>query len=153
MWLNDIGIRVTNMERSLKFYQEVIGLEETARGGSEEQGAMYVLLQDPKSGQKLELNWYSPDPKKSLYGKPYVLGEALDHMEIRVESVPAALKKFETQGIKAIDMRPYFDPHEYPYGTNSKGHHIAYIADPDGIQLCIYDHPEEPGDTPPGKGY
>ncbi len=141
------------MERSLKFYCEVIGLKEVDHGGSEEQGCMYVLLRDPRSGQKLELNWYSPDPTKSLYGTPYVLGEALDHMEIRVESVPEALKKLEALGIKAIDMRPYFEPNEYPYGTTTRGHHVAYIADPDGIQLCLYDHLEEPRGTPPGEGY
>ena len=153
MWLNNVGIRVTDMERSLKFYRDVIGLREVARGGSEEKGSLYVLLRDPRSGQKLELNWYSPDPAKSLFGTSYVPGEALDHMEVRVESVPDMLKRLELLGIKALDMRPYFDPDEYPYGTTSKGHHVAYIADPDGIQLCIYDHPEEPKDAPPGEAY
>ncbi len=153
MWFNDIGIRVTNMEKSLEFYCDVIGLKEVARGGSKDNGALYVLLRDPRSGQKLELNWYSPDPKKSKFGSPYVLGDALDHMEVRVESVPDTLKQLEALGIKAIDMRPYFDPGEYPYGTNRKGHRIAYISDPDGIQICLYDHPEESPNTPPGDGY
>ena len=72
MWLNDVGIRVTNMERSLQFYRDIFGLKETARGGSEEGGAVYVLLRDPTSGQKLELNWYSSDRKKSLFGSPWL---------------------------------------------------------------------------------
>ena len=141
------------MEKSLKFYCDVLGLKETARGGSKEQGGCYVLLRDPRSGQKLELNWYSPDPKKSLFGSPYVLGEALDHLEVRVESVPETLTRLEKLGVKAVDMRPYFDANEYPYGTNAKGHRMAFIKDPDGIQICLYDHPEEPADTQPGNGY
>jgi catechol 2,3-dioxygenase-like lactoylglutathione lyase family enzyme len=141
------------MDRSLKFYCDVFGLKETARGGGEEQGALYVLLRDPRSGQKLELNWYSPDPKKSIFGTPYVVGEALDHLEVRVENVSETLKRLEKLGIEAVDMRPYFEPHEYPFGTNSKGHHMAFIQDPDGIQICLYDHPEEPLDTQPGNGY
>jgi len=141
------------MERSLQFYRDIFGLKETARGGSEEGGAVYVLLRDPRSGQKLELNWYSSDPKKSLFGIPFVVGEALDHLEVRVESVPEILTRLEKLGIKAVDMRPYFDPDEYSYGTNSKGHRMAFIKDPDGIQICLYDHPEEPSDTQPGNGY
>jgi catechol 2,3-dioxygenase-like lactoylglutathione lyase family enzyme len=138
------------MERSLKFYCDVLGLKEVDRGGSEESGQLYTLLRDPRSGQNLELNWYSPDPLKSLFGTPYVLGEALDHINVRVQSVPDALQRLATLGIQPIDMRPYFDP---PFGTTSKGHHTAYIADPDGIQLCLYDHPEDPPDAPPGDGY
>ena len=116
---------MTNMERSLQFYRDIFGLKETARGRSEETGAVYVLLRVPRSGQKLELNWYSPDPKKSLFGSPYVVGEALHHLEVRVESVPEILARFEKLGIKAVDMRPYFDPDEYHYGTNAKGHRMA----------------------------
>jgi catechol 2,3-dioxygenase-like lactoylglutathione lyase family enzyme len=141
------------MERSLRFYRDVLALKEVARGGANERGYLYVLLRDERSGQKLELNWYSPDPKLSPFGTPYVLGEALDHIEMRVPSVPETLKRFDEQGIRPIDMRPCFGEDEYPYGTTGKGHRVAYIADPDGIQLALYDHPEDPADTPPGDGY
>ena len=153
MWLNDIGIRVTNMPRSIRFYSELFGLVQVGQGGSEEKGFWYVLLQDPVSKQKLELNWYSPDPTKSMFGTPYVLGEALDHLEFRVEDVPAALQRLESLGVKPIDMRPYFDPNEYPYGTNPTGHRIAYVPDPDGIQICLYDHPEDGPNPTPGTEY
>ncbi len=151
MWFNDVGIRVTNLELSRKFYCDVLGLREVASGEDPDRSQRYVLLRDPKSGQKLELNWYSLE--KSPFGTPYVVGEALDHLEVRVESVPEALKRLESLGIKALDMRPYFDPHEYPYGTMTNGHRQAYIADPDGIQICLYDHPEDPLDAPPGDAY
>ncbi len=148
MWLNGIGIRVTDMRRSLRFYADALGLEEVARGGSEEEGQVYVLLRDPASGQKLELNWYSPD--KSLFGVPYTLGEALDHLEVRVDSVPDELQRLASLGIMPLNMRPYFEP---PYKTAKNGHRTAFVADPDGIQICLYDHPEE-GDHPsPGETY
>jgi hypothetical protein len=30
----------------------------------------------------------------------------------------------------------------------STGHRIAYIPDPDGNLICLYDHPEEDFDSP-----
>ena len=32
--------------------------------------------------------------------------------------------------------------------TTRSGHRVAYIADPDGNLVCLYDHPEEPWDGP-----
>jgi len=59
MYLSYFGIRVTNLDRSLKFYTELFGLKEVARGDNRKLGGgIYVLLRDEKSGQKLELNSY-----------------------------------------------------------------------------------------------
>ena len=40
LWLGDVGIRVTNLERSIDFYTKVFDLEEIDRGGDED-------IQDP----------------------------------------------------------------------------------------------------------
>src|SRR5712691_8313882 len=57
LYLGYIGIRVKDLERSLKFYQGIFGLEEVARGDNSKFGAgIFVLLRDRKSGMKLELN-------------------------------------------------------------------------------------------------
>ncbi len=58
-YLSYVGIRVTNLEKSLKFYEGLFGLEEVTRGDNSKFGmGVFVLLRDRKSGQKLELNWY-----------------------------------------------------------------------------------------------
>ncbi len=53
MSLSYVGIRVRDLERSLRFYQDVFGLHEVARGDNPKQGGgVYVLLRDARSGQK-----------------------------------------------------------------------------------------------------
>ncbi len=84
--LGDFGLRVSNLERSVAFYRQFLDLEELRRVVDDESG--YVLLRDRRSGQRMELNWYS---EKSPFAVPYTAGEGLDHLEIRVRSVPEML--------------------------------------------------------------
>jgi len=39
MYLSYVGIRVRDLERSLRFYQDLFGLHEVARGDNSKQGA------------------------------------------------------------------------------------------------------------------
>src|SRR5438093_5156697 len=94
LWLGDVGIRVTNLERSIEFYTKVFDLEQIDRGGDDE--GKYVLFRDRRSGQRLELNWYA---ERSPFWTPYVSGEALDHFEVRVRSVPETLERLKKFGI------------------------------------------------------
>src|SRR5207302_5290306 len=75
LWLGDVGIRVTDLERSMDFYTKVFDLEEIDRGGDEH--STFVLLRDRRSRQRLELNWYAED---NPFWAPYVPGEALDSL-------------------------------------------------------------------------
>ncbi len=163
LWLGDVGIRVTDLARSLEFYTKVLGLEEIARGGDAD--GTFVLLRDKHSGQRLELNWYAED---NPFAAPFVLGEALDHLEVRVKSVPEQLDRLKGLGILPATQKIWVnrkgiekfkeDPrlqkfiHEDMW-TSSNGHHIAYIQDPDGNFLCLYDHPNEPWGGPIPDGY
>lgn len=154
LWLGDVGIRVTDLARSLQFYTTVLGLKEIARGG--DQDGVYVLLKDLRSGQRLELNWYAED---NPFAAAFVPGEALDHLEVRVRSVPETLDRLKAMGILPATRKVWVnraavdkvraDPAiakmmEQDVWTSQTGHHIAYIQDPDGNFLCLYDHPGEP---------
>ena len=158
LWIGDIGIRVTNLERSIDFYRKVFDLEELQRGGDDE--GTYVLFRDRRSGQRLELNWYA---ESSPFWAPYVPGEGLDHFEVRVKSVPETLERLRVLGIKPATKKLWVnrkaimklegDPKfrklmQDDTWTSRNGHRIAYIQDPDGIFFCLYDHPEEPWDGP-----
>src|SRR5207244_12818520 len=94
LWIVDVGIRVTDLERSIEFYNKVFDLEEIDRGGDDE--GKYVLFRDHRSGQRLELNWYA---ERSPFWAPYVSGEALDHFEVRVKGVPETLERTKKFGI------------------------------------------------------
>jgi len=161
-WLGDFGLRVTNLERSIAFYRQFLDLEELRRVVGDDSG--YVLLRDRRSGQRMELNWYS---EKSPFWLPYTVGEGLDHLEIRVRSVPEMLERVKSLGIPiattklwnreriaqsstndeefraAAEAEVWSSSPEHPHRFNA-----FYIQDPDGIFLCLYDHPDEPWEGP-----
>ncbi len=144
MYLSYVGIRATNLERSVKFYSELFGLKEVTRGDNTPiGGGIYVLLKDQRSGQKLELNWY---PSTSRYNFPYTPGEGLDHIAFRVNSVKETVTELMTKGVQVADPSASHTP------VGSEGYHVVYIRDPDGNWIELYDHPEPIGPSIP-EGY
>lgn len=157
-WLCDTGIRVTNLERSLAFYHALLDLVELKR--AQDGDSAYVLLRDRRSGQRLELNWYA---ESSPFYTPFVAGEGLDHIEVRCRNVPEVLARLRPLGVvplnrtlwvnraavEAMRRRPsdaaVLDQDVW---VSSNGHTIAYVPDPDGNLVCLYDHPEEDFDGP-----
>jgi len=138
MYLSYVGIRVTDLQRSLKFYKELFGLEEVERGDNSKFGAgVFVLLRDRKSGTKLELNWY---PEGSKYNTPYVVGEGLDHLAFCVDSIREKFKELAEKGVSPTDFGP------------DTGASYCYVRDPDGNWIELYQRKEPVGETIP-KGY
>jgi len=127
MKLSYFGIRVTDLERSLKFYTGLLGLREVRRGEATKWGAgIWVLLIDEPSGQHLELNWYPPG---SEYAVPYVAGEGLDHIAFLVDDVHRTFKDLVGKGAVPTAVTP-----EETDGWT------AYVKDPDGNWIEIYQH-------------
>ncbi len=147
MWINYFGIRVTDLQKSMEFYTKVFDLVEIARGGNDI--ARYVLFKDRLSGQRIELNWYS---EKSEFATPYVAGEGLDHIGVRVKSLAESLKRLATLDIfpATRELGDRAHPNDDIWVLKS-GHNVAYIKDPDGNFIELYDHPGEPwGSIPEG---
>src|SRR3989449_8842518 len=94
LWIGDVGIRVTNLEKSIEFYTKVFDLEQIDRGGDNE--GKYVLFRDRRSGQRVEMNWYA---ERSPVSTPYGPGETLDHFQVRVKRVPETLERLKRLGI------------------------------------------------------
>ena len=162
-WLCDTGIRVTDLERSLAFYHALLDLDELKR--SRDEDSEYVLLRDRRSGQRLELNWYA---ESSPFYTPFVSGEGLDHLEVRCRKVSEVLARLRTQGVLPVNrdlwvnrvaveaMRGRSDRAsvlDQDVWVSSSGHTIAYVPDPDGNLVCLYDHPEEDFDGPIPEHY
>src|SRR2546422_1293259 len=78
LWIGDVGIRVTNLDKSMEFYTKVFGLEEIDRGGDDE--GKYVLFRDRRSGQRGGRTW---NAKRSPSWTPYVPGKAFANFEVR----------------------------------------------------------------------
>jgi catechol 2,3-dioxygenase-like lactoylglutathione lyase family enzyme len=145
MWISYFGIRVTDFEKSKEFYRKIFDLVELA--GYDGAESKYILFKDRRSGQRLELNWYA---KGSVYDDPYVPGEGLDHIGVRVASVSETLKRLAEIGIQPATKELHSNEDMW---ITSTGHRVAYIKDPDGNFIELYDHPEESFDGPIPEHY
>ncbi len=136
MYLSYFGIRVTDLPRSLEFYTRNFGLAlppgaESPKQNPKEQTA--VMLVDPASGQRIELNYY---PKGNPYAVPYVAGEGWDHLAFRVNDLDKILARLKSNGIQPEKMKHYDGPM-----MTTPNFRVAYIRDPDGNQIELYDSP------------
>jgi lactoylglutathione lyase len=123
MSITYVGIRVTDLERSLRFYREGLGLRERGRG-TMGHGGTFVGLEDPTSHFQLELNHY---PAGSAYAKPYVVGEGLDHLGLDVADARGLIERLRSMGAK-VAVEPWLEAGRY---------WIGFVEDPDGIWIEI----------------
>ncbi len=136
MRLQYVGIRVRNLARSIRFYTEVLGLREYIRGDFRKYGrGIWVGLTDPRTGAKLELNWY---PRGSRYAVPGELGIALDHIgfEVPKRAMVRTYRRLLAKGARPTEVTPET--------TEGWG---AYLLDPDGNWIELYAPPSEPHRT------
>lgn len=107
---------VTNLERSLAFYKEALGLEEVRRIESKDGSFIIVYVANEESDFQLELTWLKDHPQ------PYNLGECEFHLAFKVDDYEGAYQKHKEMGCIC-------------YENPSMG--IYFIADPDGYWLEI----------------
>ncbi|HTP54888.1 MAG TPA: VOC family protein [Thermoplasmata archaeon] len=119
------GIRVKNMEESLHFYTEILGMQvvEPLESTPPTEGKV-VTLRSSESGQTLELNWYAEGTR---FGTAYSNGEELDHLAFECEDLDRAIGDLEKRGIEVI-VRPIEIGAEV-------GWNEAYVRDPNGIWI------------------
>ena len=119
---NHFNFNVLNLERSLDFYREALGLapvrEKTAGDGS----FRLVYLGDGKSDFTLELTWLRDRTE------PYDLGESEFHLAFTAADYAAAYEKHQAMGCICFE-------------NPAMG--IYFIEDPDGYWLEII--PEKKG--------
>ncbi len=110
---NHFNYNVLDLEKSIKFYEEALGLKEVRRKTSPSEGEwILVYLGDGKTGFSLELTWLR-DRKE-----PYNLGENEFHLAVEADDYEAAYKKHKEMGCICFenpDMGIYFisDPDNY----------------------------------------
>lgn len=111
--LDHANINVTNLERSIKFYKEAVGLDVV--GGKKGADGSYelVYLGDGAQGVTLELTWLAEHPEA------YELGENESHICFRVEGDYDAVREYHREKgwicYENLEMGLYFinDPDDY----------------------------------------
>lgn len=113
---NHFNFNVLNLEKSIAFYKEAIGLSVVREKDSSDGSFKIVYLGDGRPGFTLELTWMR-DRKE-----PYNLGDEEFHLAFKTDEYDAFHKKHEEMGCIC-------------YENPSMG--IYFINDPDGYWIEI----------------
>ena len=106
------NFNVLNLEKSLAFYREALGLEEVRRREAADGSFILVFLGDGVTPHQLELTWMKDRHE------PYNLGDNEFHLAFRVDDFDAAHRLHEKMGCICFEnkkMGIYFinDPDDY----------------------------------------
>ena len=113
---NHFNFNVSNLDKSLAFYKEALGLEEVRRKDAADGSFTIVFLGDGKTGFRLELTALRDHPQK------YDLGECEFHLAMQAADFDAAHAKHEAMGCICFE-------------NPTMG--IYFISDPDGYWIEI----------------
>ncbi len=115
------GIRVKDLEASVKFYTTLLGMKVRGRNTVDAaKGTVVELVCEGEGGNTLELNYYE---KGSSFDTAYAVGDGLDHLAFAVKDLDAALAEAAKAG------------HPVVLKMQEPGSRYAYIQDPNGIWI------------------
>jgi lactoylglutathione lyase len=115
------GIRVKDLEESIRFYRKALGFRVVLRGRMTAHEGTYVHMRTPTGKQILELNYY---PKTSKFYEGYVNGSELDHIGLYSSDVRGQYERLIRLGC---------EPAVEPFTQSSWV--LAFVKDPNGIWL------------------
>ena len=114
-------IRVMDLENSLKFYKEALGLIETRRKDFKEHKFTLVYLSNEKDGYEIELIYnYNPE-------KPYELGNGFSHIAIGIKDLEGMRDKHIKLGYEVTDLK----------GLPGEAPKYFFVKDPDGYMIEV----------------
>jgi lactoylglutathione lyase len=108
--------RVTDLEKTVSFYKDVLGLKETGRQTSG-RGSQLVFLKAPESEEEIELCKFDESG-------PVVVGPDLTHLAFEIDDLDAFAKQAAAKGYPLSD-----GPHP------SRSGRIAFIEAPEGYEI------------------
>ncbi|KGG80620.1 methylmalonyl-CoA epimerase [Caloranaerobacter azorensis H53214] len=103
--VDHIGIAVKNLEETLKFYKEVLGLELNGIEIVEEQKVKVAFL--PIGDTEIEL-LESTDKEGPIAKYIEKKGEGIQHIAYRVDDIEKAIEEMKSKGIRMIDEKPRY---------------------------------------------
>ena len=113
---NHFNFNILNLEKSLAFYKEALGLTPVREKEASDGSFKLVYLGDGKSDFTLELT-YLTDMKE-----PYDLGECEFHLAFTTDEFDALYEKHKEMGVVCFE---------------NPGMGIYFISDPDGYWIEI----------------
>ena len=119
--------RVNDLERTIKFYKEVLGLEEIKRNKSP-RGSELVFLKTPGSEEQIEITYFPGSG-------PVQVQPDLTHLAFEVDNLEAFGKHLEMLGLKFSDGPT----------KSSSGSTFAFVDAPEGYEIELIEPPKSGG--------
>jgi len=149
--LSHIGICVSELERSVRFYRDVLGFEELSRlqvKGEESErlleieGGELQAVYLQRDGTRIELLFYpAAGHEQSLTPAPMNrLG--FTHLSLRVTDLASVVAAVESCGGSNLDNTLIDKPE---WGTKA-----VFVTDPDGLRIELLQAPGDPNTLPGG---
>ena len=110
------NFNVLDLEKSLKFYEEALGLKEARRKVADDGSFILVYLSDGKTHHTLELTWLRD------WDRPYNLGDNEFHLALEVDDFDKAYEHHKEMGCICFE---------------NKAMGIYFISDPDNYWIEI----------------
>src|ERR1700687_4765958 len=143
--LTHIGICVSDWERSLRFYRDVLGFRHVSNlhvAGGPSNKLLQLTNVDLKAiylerdGTRIELLHYA-SPGHRGDGAPRPMNQlGLTHLSLRVDNLPATVAELQHAGVRILDRTridiPAFDAA------------AVFITDPDGTLIELVQSPGDP---------
>ena len=116
-------MRVSDIDQTIRFYTDVLGLEVVERKTSP-RGSHLAFLKVPNSEELIELASFPPSG-------PVKVQEDLVHLAFQVESLEETMKDLHSKSVKITDGPT----------TTSSGSRFIFIDAPDGYEIELIERP------------
>ena len=117
-------MRVSDMDQTLRFYREILGLEVVEQKVSP-RGSHLAFLAVPNSEELIELCSFQTSG-------PVTVQEDLVHLAFEVENLERTIQELQAKGIPITDGPT----------QSSSGSHFIFIDAPDGYEIELIERPD-----------
>lgn len=127
--IEHIGIAVTNLESSAKFWQEVVGLQHLSREDVDNQGVTTDIYKTDSGKIELLLSKYPDSPIAKFINKR---GPGIHHICLEVDNVDDAIRNLLENKIELIGEEPSIGAEGYKVifvHPNSTGGVLVELAE------------------------
>lgn len=118
--------RVNDLEKTVKFYRDVLGLEEVSRHKSP-RGSELVFMKAPESEELIELCYYPASG-------PVQVQPDLTHLAFEVDDLEQFARDLEKKGVKLSDGPT----------KSSSGSIFAFVDAPEGYEIELIQRAKNP---------
>lgn len=150
--VDHINLVVADLERSVHFYTELLGLEERRRAhltgdwieqivGLSGVEAEVVYVQPRGGGPRLELLQYVSPEGESLPANRLPQTQGLRHIAFQVRDIQGMYERLSAAGVTFVGPPTAVPGHVVKHDDGRKW--LCYFHDPDGVLLELADYRQE----------